>query len=332
LARKLIISMSLPNKYTFVINTYPSDRREKELARSLDSIFNQTYRDFEILLVENYKDKGEIKRIVNKFGGKEQKIKIINDPKKKLSHLFDIGWREVKTELIAYVADDVELEPEWLENVHQELTSDKSIGVVTGPILSSCFPAGEMHRLYLISQKNIILKIIAWPYLHFALEDRALLPGNLFESGAYSLGAAIPEARDFPRQEIDLATTSSMGTRKSILNELGGFDKRFNFNHADGDLFIRIKKAGYKIIFTPKAISHHHLRLGPSRNAYIIGLDTGIYYKKHVRPKSLSGMLGAVLNIGFLNTYWIYNVLRTGKVDQLKGIYGFFKGVCCGNR
>ena len=327
MANRFSTSMHQSSKYTFIINTYPSERREKELKRTLDSIFRQTHQDFVILLVENYKNKKKIEPIVDRFKHKAQKIRVINNPKKKLSYLFDIGWRAVQTELIAYVADDVELEPEWLAEVHEELVSDKNTGVVAGPILSSCFPAGEMHRLYLLSQKNLILKIIAWPYLHFALEDKALLPGNLFESGAYSLGAAIPEARDFPRQEIDLATTSSMGIRKSILEEIGGFDQRFNFNHADGDLFIRIKKAGYKIIFTPKAVSHHHLRLGPSRNAYIIGLDTGIYYKKHVRPKSVGGFIGVFLNIGFLNTYWVYNAVRIKNANQLKGIYGFFKGL-----
>jgi len=321
------MSIFQKNKFTFIINTYPSVRREEELGRTLNSVFKQTYKEYEILLIENYENQEKIKIIIDKFKEKQQEVRIINNPVKKLSHLFDIGWRAAKTELISYVADDVELEPEWLENVYAELQQDKKVGIVTGPILSSCFPAGEMHRLYLLSRKNPILKILAWPYLHFTLEDKALTPGNLFESGAYSLGAAIPEARNYPRQEIDLATTSSMGTRKSILEEIGGFDQRFNFNHADGDLFIRIKKAGYKIIFTPKVVSHHHLRLGPSRNAYIIGLDTGIYYKKHVRPKRLKGMIGALLNIGFLNTYWIYNSVRTKKVDQLKGIYGFFKGL-----
>ena len=43
------------------------------------------------------------------------------------------------------------------------------------------------------------------------MEGKALKPGNLFESGAYSLGAAIPEAKEYERQEIDLATTSTMG-------------------------------------------------------------------------------------------------------------------------
>lgn len=319
--------MSQPNKFTFIINTYPSERREEELTKTLNSIFTQTYEDFSVLIVENYKDQQKIKKVVDKFMDHKQEIRIINDEKRKLSYLFDIGWRKAKTELLAYVADDVELEPEWLESVHEELKSDESIGAVTGPILSSTFPAGEMHRLYLISQKNPISKILAWPYLHFTLEDKALTPGNLFESGAYSLGAAIPEARNYPRQEIDLATTSSMGIKRSILEKLGGFDQSFNFNHADGDLFIRIKQAGYRIIFTPKAVSHHHLRLGPSRNAYIIGLDTGIYYKKHVRPISMNGVIGALLNVGFLNIYWVYNTIRTGEIDQLMGIYGFFKGL-----
>jgi GT2 family glycosyltransferase len=117
-----------------------------------------------------------------------------------------------------------------------------------------------------------------------------------------------------------------MGTRKSVLEEVGGFDTRFNFNHADGDLFIRIKEAGYKIVFNPKIVSVHNLRMGPSRNAYIIGLDTGTFYKKHIRPKSYRGIVGAVLNICFLNCYWIYNAFRIKKAKQLKGIYGFLKG------
>lgn len=317
----------MKDKFTFIINTYPSKNRERELTICLDSVFKQKYENFDVILVENYKDNSKIKTLVKKYSDEKQNIKIVVDPLKKLSHLFDIGWREADTELLAYIADDVEIEPEWLKNIHKELKKDNNIGVVTGPIISVCYPAGEMHRLYLISQRNILFKILAWPYLHFTMEDKILSPGNLFESGAYSLGASIEEAKKFKRQEIDLATTSSMGLRKSILEEIGGFDKRFNFNHADGDLFIRIKKAGYKIIFNPKVISHHHMRLGPSRNAGIIGLDTGSYYKKHVRPKSFKGFVGALLNILFLNFYWIYNAIRTKDSSQLKGISGFFKGV-----
>jgi len=90
--------MQQPSSYTFVINTYPSERREKELKRTLDSVFKQTYRDFEILLVENYKNQEKVGPVIDKFKNKAQKIRVINDPKKKLSHLFDIGWRATQTE------------------------------------------------------------------------------------------------------------------------------------------------------------------------------------------------------------------------------------------
>ncbi|MFC1722213.1 glycosyltransferase [Patescibacteria group bacterium] len=319
----------MKKKYTFIINTYPSKLREKELIKTINSILNQSYKNFDVLLVENFKDTNKIENIVHKIGQGSNKIKIINSAKKKLSYLFDIGWRSTDSEYLTYVADDVELEKNWLETANKEFDKDqkREIGVVTGPIISSCYPAGEMHRLFLISQKNALLKFLIWPYLHFAMEDKVLKPGNLFKSGAYSLGAALEEAKNYKRQEIDLATTSSMCIRKEVMTKIDGFDQRFNFNHADGDLFIRIKKAGYKIIFNPKVVSHHHLRMGPSRNAYIIGLDTGMFYRKHVKPSSVSSLVGAVLNILVLNSYWIYNAVRTRNLNQLRGITGFLEGV-----
>lgn len=317
----------MSKKFTIVINTYPSQRRDEELKKTLESVFGQSYQNFEILLIENYQDDSKLLELVKFYKNKLQKIRVINNPKKKLSYLFDIGWRAARTEYLAYIADDVEIRKDWLEKVEHELSDDEKIGVITGPNISVVWPTGEMHRLYLLSQQNIFTRILSWPYLHFAMEDKVLLPGNLFESGAYSLGAALPEAVHYNRQEIDLATTSVMGIRKSVLEEIGGFDTSFNFNHADGDLFIRIKRAGYKIVFNPKIVAMHNLRLGPSRNAYYIGLDTGTFYRKHVRPRSLGGIFGAFLNISLLNLYWIYNTIKSKDYKQLEGILGFLKSL-----
>jgi len=315
-------------KFTFIINTYPFEERPKKLSNCLKSIFDQTYQDFVVLIIENYKDASLVIPILKRSKDYKDRISVITDPKKKLSYLFNLGWKSADTEFLAYVADDVTLEKNWLENINKEFENDenKRIGIVTGPIISAEHPAGEMHRLYLASQKNFFYKALTWPYLHFTMEDKVLMPGYLFESGAYSIGSSLEKSKDYPRQEIDLATTSSMGIRKEVIEKINGFDERFNFNHADGDLFIRIKKAKYKIIFNPKIVSHHHLQLGPSRNAYIIGKDTGTYYKKDVCPKSFKGFLGAFLNILVLNGYWFYNAFRTKDIRQLKGISGFLEG------
>ena len=272
-------------KFTIIINTYPNETRDEDLKKCLTSVFNQTYQDFEVLVIENFSNKSEIEKVLLGFAKYRERISVINDPTKKLSYLFNLGWRHAKTELLVFLADDAEADPNWLENINLEMEKDSKIAVVSGPVISKCYPVSEMHRLYVLSRKNLIFKILSWPYLHFAMEDRTLEPGKLFESGAYSIGTALKESKSFSRQEIDLATTTSMGIRKSVLEKLGGFDENFSFNHADGDLFIRIKKLGYKIIFNPKVIAYHNVRIGPSRNAYIIGEDTGKFYRKNIKPK-----------------------------------------------
>ncbi len=309
---------------TVIINTYPRNGRREDLERALNSITNQNYKDFKILIIENFADDSKIKDIVSEYP--DDNLRVICDPKKRLSYLFNLGWKNADTELLGYLADDAEADKTWLEGIVAELNGDEKIGVITGPLPSQCYPVGEMHRLYLASQKNLVMKIIAWPYLNIVAEGNILKPGYFFESGAYSLGTALPEAVNFDRQEIDLATTTSMGTRRSIIEKIGGFDERFNFNHADGDLFIRVKAAGFKIIFSPLVSAKHFMRLGPSRNAYFIGKDTGMFYRKDVRPKSLRGWIGAIINIKVLNLYWVYSALRLRDLSQLRGISGFFEG------
>jgi GT2 family glycosyltransferase len=311
------------NKYTVVVNTYPHDQRDSDLLRCLQSLTKQHLQDFTVLLIENAHDDAAVKKIATDAG--LTNFKIICNTTNKLSFLFNLGYKNSTTDLIAFLADDAEASTRWLEKIDEELQTNADTGVVTGPIISTIQPAGEMHRLYLLSQKNKFLQMLSWPYMHFVMEDKPLAPGNLFASGAYSLGAGLDISTTYPRQEIDLATTSSMGIRKACLDDVNGFDENYWFNHADGDLFIRIKKAGWKIIFDPQVIAHHHVRIGPSRNAFFIGRDTGLFYKKNVRVKDLHSFIGAFLNLLVYTGYWLYKFIVTGRQDQLYGITGFLK-------
>ena len=309
-----------------VINTYPHKNRKTDLQRCLNSLAKQSYDNFVITVIENHKNKRLIKKIVAKYKSR-LKIHIYSSPAKKLSSLFNLGWKKTKNKYLAYLADDAEAGNDWLKNINKELNKSANIAACSGPIISTCFPAGEMHRLYLLSQSNLIYKILAWPYLHFAMEDKILAPGKLLESGAYTLGASLKRSKKYPRKNIDLLTTSSMGIKRKVLKKVKGFNENYKFNHADGDLFIRIKKAGYKLIFNPKIVAKHYLALGPSRNAYYIGRDTGRFYKDHIRVKSLSGLIGMILNITVLNLYWIYSSVSQKSLKPLSGIFGFIFGV-----
>jgi GT2 family glycosyltransferase len=203
------------------------------------------------------------------------------------------------------------------------LSNSRQAAIVTGPVISTTYPASEMHRLYLATQKNWIIKTVTSPFLYFIFDNKILNPGMMFESGAYSLGASLSTSQKIKSTDIDLATTTSMIIRRSILMKLKGFDERFTFNHADGDLFLRIKKLGFRIIFEPKMVVHHKVQIGPSRDPMIIGKDTALFYKLYLRPHSIKGYIGACLNIVTFIFYWVYASVRSRNLKQLEGIKGF---------
>jgi len=291
--------------------------RPEDLTRCLDSVLAQTYRDYQILIVNN----GE--SIDGITSGKP--VRVINDRTKKLSYLFNLGWRNCSSELIAYLADDTQVSGSWLKEGLSSLSAGALVAVATGPLVSPYEFTGQMHKLYSGAKKSALLRPFAQFYHSFILEGKTFEPCVLCQSGSYTLGQGFEPDFDCER-EVDLATTSSMIIRRPALEKIGGFDENFYFNHADGDLFIRLKKSGYRIIYNPRMRAVHFNRMGPSRHAFIIGRDTAFFYLKDIRPKSLRGVVAALCNIFILNAYWVISSVASCDIRRLGGITGFIKG------
>jgi len=319
-----------------IINTVD---RPKDLKRCVSAVLNQTYRNFEIVVVNNGVGEetrallGECKVqtcLPARQGAKcKVNFKVIENKTKRLSYLFNLGWKNAdpKAEIFAYCADDTEPDKIWLETIVNYLSEHPEAGAVSGPTLSMIEPAGEMFALYDLMKKTLVTKLFLRMYEYFVMEDKTFEPGHWPESGAFTMGAGIPLPHIKEPIEIDLLTSGNMGIWRSVMEEIGGFDERFLFNHADGDLFIRIKKAGYKLIFHPQVKVLHHMRFGPTRYPQIMGRDTALYYLKDVRPHSVRGWIGACLNLLVFNVYWIFKAVQQKDPKQLLGIGGFLWGI-----
>lgn len=302
---------------TFVVFTC---MRPEDLDRCLESVVKQTVSMWDLVVVNNGSD-AETDEVLGRYPAK-----VIRDGTKRLSYLFNIGWRDADRQFLAYLADDVVIERDWLEKGLDTLQRRQDAGVVTGPLTSPSEFSGEMHRLYAVSQRNRLLRRFVCFYDHFVMEGSLFEPGKLCDSGAYTMGQAFapvsPEEKD-----IDLATTSGMVVRRSALQEISGFDEHFQFNHADGDLFVRMKRAGYAIVYNPAMLGVHYTRPGPSRYPQIIGRDTAFFYLKDIRPRTWRGRFGFLINVLVLNAYWIYKAFQARDIGQLRGISGFFRGI-----
>ena len=105
-------------KYSIIIPVY---NVEKYIKKCLDSIFNQTYKDFEVIVV-NDGTKDNSMEIV-----KDYDVKIINQKNQGLSAARNNGVKHVKGDYILFIDSDDYIEEHLLENIDNKTKNKPDI-------------------------------------------------------------------------------------------------------------------------------------------------------------------------------------------------------------
>ena len=120
-------------------------------------------------------------------------------------------------------------------------------------------------------------------------------------------------------EEIDFATGTCMFVSRSVLEKIGLFDKKYFMYYEDMDLSMRIKKAGFKVLYVPSANVWHKVAqssgIGSNLNDYFI-----------TRNRLLFGMRYAKLRTRFALYRESLRFLLSGRVWQKKGVLDFYLG------
>jgi len=309
-------------KVSVIIPTY---NRVDDLERCLIALSKQTFCNFETIIIDNGCTDGTAD-VVHKY-----KVKTIKDNARNVTHLFNVGWQKSNADIVVFTNDDAEPEKDWLHNIIDTFSEYIDAGAVGGPTIlpKNSLNNQEMLRLHSRSKKSILFKIPAWIYENIVLEGKYHDIGVLCESGAYSVGGSLFESTKLKKSiVVDLLSITNVAIKKSVLRQVNGLDENFRFTHGDGDLFMRIRNSGYRLVFNPKAIVWHHVNpLGDTRASFWRGRDQAYFFKKCIKPRGMRGKCKLILNIFFFNLYWIYKSMETGNPDFLKGISGFLQGI-----
>jgi len=117
------------------------------------------------------------------------------------------------------------------------------------------------------------------------------------------------EARSSVEREPDWVSGSCLLARKDALAAVGGFDEAFFLYEEDVDLCLRLRRAGWSVVFTPAAAVVHHLgrstEADPARARLEYHRSHLRYYRKHnglLSTAALRALIGTSAALGWLSS------------------------------
>ena len=106
-------------KFSIIVPVY---NVEKYVKRCLDSIFNQTYKDFEVIVV-NDGSTDKSMNIVKKY----KDVKIINEENRGLSHARNNGVKNARGDYILFVDSDDYINKDLLKELNKSLNNNPDV-------------------------------------------------------------------------------------------------------------------------------------------------------------------------------------------------------------
>ena len=199
---------------------------------------------------------------------------------------------------------------------------------------------GEMLMNYsghVIAEKNL-LKVLALKLLKLPKEIAGVGCSNVSPKAQNFVGKVTGVAfsgfmggkNSFPQNEVFqeerfVEHVSFTCYRKGIVEEVSNFDPEF-WCGQDAELDIRIKKAGYKILYTPETRVYHFKRStfrSLFRQMYSYGLARAKMVKKHPDTLRIVYLFGSgfILGIILLSALTILKLIPPGLIATLALMY-----------
>jgi len=223
-------------KVSVIIPTY---NRCRSLKFTLESLADLDFprREFEVVVVDN-NSKDNTLSVVRQFSKKNSAVRYVKELRLSLTLARHTGAKIAKGEILSYIDDDVVVDKKWLSAVIDVFKQNKKVGIVSGPILPKfeTKPPDWIKKYYPMS---------SWLSL-------------------------LDEGKE--EHETSYAFGPNFSIRKKVLNLVGGFPadtigieaenrpgvvEKIYVGSGDVGLCNKVEKAGYRIIYAPKALVHH---------------------------------------------------------------------------
>ena len=259
----------------------PTKNNADILEKCLKSIQSMDYprEKLEVIIVDGHSTDGTVE-IARKYG-----CRVIFEDRGTISYARDVGVKHAKGKFIAFTDADCAVDRKWIKELIKHFNNDK-IAAVGGPNLT---PDDDTEFAKCV---GLVLSFLSKPGARYGLT-----------------GGRVREIYHNP--------TCNVMYRKKVLEEVGGFNHDL-ITVDDEELDYRIRKRGYKILYTPHAVVYHYRRPNWkkfAKMAYNYGLgrmqaiklhrDMGRWF--HYTPSSIILFIFALMLLSLYNPllFWL---------------------------
>lgn len=279
--------------------------RKYDTEECVDSLLQMTYPNFEVVVVDNGSEDGSVEYLKEKFG---DKIHIVaNEKNLGYSEGFNSGINygmERGAHYFLIVNNDTKIDKEALTELVRVAETDPKIGFVSG-------------KVYFYDRPEVIQTV-----------GKRSHPITLV--GPHVGAGEVDKGQYDEIKEYEFIDDVFLLVRREVVEKIGGYDKIFFLYWEETDWCARLRKAGYKILYTPHAKIWHKGSLSSGGgmnplNTFWITRNRYIFIKRHGNLKQWRY---------FLLWNYFYNIPRTLAVRVLKGkfslAFSFIKGNLAG--
>lgn len=201
----------------------PVYNQSRTLKNTLESIKNQTFRDYEIILVDDASTDNSY-QIAKRYTKNIIKNKTNQGP----SITRNKGIKAAKADIIAFIDSDCIADKNWLENI---------------------------YKIFQEESTNIIMGQVKIPKSTFLGDSISALG---FPAGG-NLG--FEKVWRVKNKFTDHISSCNMASRKKVFEKYGMFDETFPLaGGEDSELSIRLARKGILTKYTPEALVYHEPR------------------------------------------------------------------------
>jgi GT2 family glycosyltransferase len=255
------IRYDLVQKDALISIIIPTKDQTVLLKKCIESIFERsTYRNFEIILIDNNSEEKEffdfVKQCESKYNNQFNYVRA--EIPFNFSKLMNIGAENANGSYLVLLNNDTEvITPDWLEGMLEQ-AQRKSIGVVGVKLL---YPNNTIQHAGVIMGIGGVVD-------HVFVGDDRFGPGYLNYINNTTNYSAL--------------TAACVMVKTSVFNEVNGFEELFTIEYNDVDFCLKVKEKGYNNIYVPHVELFHYESI--SRGHPYMTKES---YNRHVKEMDL---------------------------------------------